>query len=228
MVIKIEDLSIESVIKVNKKDALIIIDMQNDFCPGGSLPVGEGDLIVEGINKLAEIIKNRNGIIALTQDWHPKEHLSFASNHSGKNPGDEFMSEDGAIGPVLWPDHCVQNTEGAKFHKNLKVDLADEIFQKGMTPSVDSYSGFLDNDKKIKSGLDDYLKSKNIQRIFICGLALDYCCYATAMDGVDLGYNVVFIVDLTRGVDLPPGNVDNTLKNMEKKGIIFAKEGSFS
>lgn len=228
MVIKIEDLSIESVIKVNKKDALIIIDMQNDFCPGGSLPVEEGDLIVEGINKLAEIIKNRNGIIALTQDWHPKEHLSFASNHSGKNPGDEFMSEDGAIGPVLWPDHCVQNTEGAKFHKNLKVDLADEIFQKGMTPSVDSYSGFLDNDKKIKSGLEDFLKSKNIQRIFVCGLALDYCCYATAMDGVNLGFNVVFIVDLTRGVDLPPGNIANTLKNMEEKGIIFVKESSFS
>jgi len=228
MVIKIEDLSIETHIKVSEKDALIIVDMQNDFCLGGSLPVEEGDLIVGGINNIAEIIKKCGGIIALTQDWHPKEHLSFASNHKGKNPGDEFMSEDGAIGPVLWPDHCVQNTDGAKFHKDLKADLADEIFQKGMTSSVDSYSGFLDNDKKIKSGLDDYLKSKNIERIFVCGLALDYCCYATAMDGVDLGYKVVFIVDLTRGVDLPPGNVDSTLKNMKEKGINFAKEGSFS
>jgi len=205
-----------------------MVDMQNDFCPGGSLAVEEGDLIIGGINKLADIFKKNKGIITLTQDWHPKEHLSFASNHDGKNPGDEFTSEDGAIGPVLWPDHCVQNTDGAKFHKDLKANLTDEIFQKGMTPDVDSYSGFLDNDKKIKSGLDDYLKSKNIDRIFICGLALDYCCYATAMDGIDLGYNVVLVVDLTRGVDLPPGNVVNTLKNMKEKGIIFANEGSFS
>ena len=136
MVIKIEDLSIETGIKMSKKDAFIIVDIQNDFCPGGSLPVEEGNLIVDGINKVAEIFKNIGGIIALTQDWHPKEHLSFASNHSGKNPGDEFMSEDGAIGPVLWPDHCVQNTDGAKFHKDLKTDLADKIFQKGMTHSA--------------------------------------------------------------------------------------------
>ena len=228
MVIKIENLSIETSIKVSSKDVLIIVDMQNDFCPGGSLPVEEGDLIVGGINSVAEIFKKNSGLITLTQDWHPKEHLSFASNHQGKNPGDEFTSDNGAIGPVSWPDHCVQNTDGAKFRKDLKADLADEIFQKGMTPSVDSYSGFLDNDKKIKSGLDDFLKSKNIERIFVCGLALDYCCYATAMDGDDLGYEVIFIVDLTRGVDLPPGNIANTLKNMKEKGIIFAKEGSFS
>jgi len=201
--------------------------MQNDFIPGGSLPVEEGDLIIEGINLVAKIFKNKKVIVVLTQDWHPHNHLSFASNHPGKNPGDEFTSEDGAIGPVLWPDHCVQDTEGAVFHKDLKVDLADKIIQKGMKPNVDSYSGFQDNDKKSETGLRKYLNSLNIKRIFICGLALDYCCYFTAVDGVDFGYDVYFLVDLTRGVDLPPGNISNSLKIMKNRGINFINKESF-
>ena len=201
--------------------------MQNDFIPGGSLPVEEGDLIIEDINLVAKIFKNKKAIVVLTQDWHPHNHLSFASNHPGKNPGDEFTSEDGAIGPVLWPDHCVQDTEGAEFHKDLKVDLADKIIQKGMKPNVDSYSGFQDNDKKSETGLRKYLNSLNIKRIFICGLALDYCCYFTAVDGVDFGYDVYFLVDLTRGVDLPPGNISNSLKIMKNKGINFINKESF-
>jgi len=201
--------------------------MQNDFIPGGSLPVEEGDLIIEGINLVAKIFKNKKALVVLTQDWHPHNHLSFASNHPGKNPGDEFTSEDGAIGPVLWPDHCVQDTEGAEFHKDLKVDLADKIIQKGMKPNVDSYSGFQDNDKKSETGLRKYLNSLNIKRIFICGLALDYCCYFTAVDGVDFGYDVYFLVDLTRGVDLPPGNISNSLKIMKNRGINFINKESF-
>lgn len=201
--------------------------MQNDFIPGGSLPVEEGDLIIEGINLVAKIFKNKKVIVVLTQDWHPHNHLSFASNHPGKNPGDEFTSEDGAIGPILWPDHCVQDTEGAVFHKDLKVDLADKIIQKGMKPNVDSYSGFQDNDKKSETGLRKYLNSLNIKRIFICGLALDYCCYFTAVDGVDFGYDVYFLVDLTRGVDLPPGNISNSLKIMKNRGINFINKESF-
>ncbi len=201
--------------------------MQNDFIPGGSLPVEEGDLIIEGINLVAKIFKNKKALVVLTQDWHPHNHLSFASNHPGKNPGDEFTSEDGAIGPILWPDHCVQDTEGAEFHKDLKIDLADKIIQKGMKPNVDSYSGFQDNDKKSETGLRKYLNSLNIKRIFICGLALDYCCYFTAVDGVDFGYDVYFLVDLTRGVDLPPGNISNSLKIMKNRGINFINKESF-
>lgn len=201
--------------------------MQNDFIPGGSLPVEEGDLIIEGINLVAKIFKNKKTIVVLTQDWHPHNHLSFASNHPGKNPGDEFTSEDGAIGPVLWPDHCVQDTEGAEFHKDLKIDLADKIIQKGMKPNVDSYSGFQDNNKKSETGLRKYLNSLNIKRIFICGLALDYCCYFTAVNGVDFGYDVYFLVDLTRGVDLPPGNISNSLKIMKNRGINFINKESF-
>ncbi len=217
----------EKNIKINEKDALIIIDMQNDFIPGGSLAVEEGDLIIEDINKISSKFKEKNGTIILTQDWHPQNHLSFASNHKGKNPGDEYMSEDRAIGPVLWPNHCVQGTKGAEFHKELKIDLADKIIQKGMNPDVDSYSGFQDNDKKSETGLRKYLNAKKIKRFFVCGLALDYCCYYTAMDGLEFGYKVYFLVDLTRGVDLPEGNVENALKNLKKSGIKFVKNESF-
>ncbi|MFX1313842.1 MAG: bifunctional nicotinamidase/pyrazinamidase, partial [Promethearchaeota archaeon] len=173
----------EKNIKIKKKDAFIIVDMQNDFIPGGSLSVEEGDVIIDGINETAKYFKENKALIVLTQDWHPQNHLSFASNHPGKNPGDEFMSSDGSIGPVLWPDHCVQGSQGAEFHKDLKVDLADKVIQKGVNPNVDSYSGFQDNDKKSETGLRKYLNSSKIKRIFICGLALDYCCYFTAIDG---------------------------------------------
>ncbi|MBY8990651.1 MAG: bifunctional nicotinamidase/pyrazinamidase [Candidatus Lokiarchaeota archaeon] len=217
----------EKSIKINEKDALIIVDMQNDFIPGGSLPVAEGDLIIEEINTTAKKFKNSGGIVVLTQDWHPKNHLSFASNHPGKSSDDEYTSDNGAIGPVLWPDHCVQNSQGAKFHKDLKVELASNIIQKGMNPNLDSYSGFQDNDKKSETGLRRYLESLTIKRIFICGLALDYCCYFTAMDGIDFGFNVYFLVRLTRGIDLPEGNIKNALENMDKKGIKIVKKADF-
>ena len=223
---KVEDLELKNNIVINaKSDALIIVDMQNDFIPGGALPVEGGDLIVEGINKLAKLFKENKAIVVLTQDWHPKNHKSFASSHPGKNPGDEYQSN--GIGPVLWPDHCVQNTHGAEFHKDLKID-ADKVIQKGMNTEVDSYSGFLDNDKKSETGLAEYLKSVKIKRIFVCGLALDYCCYFTAMDGVDFGFEVYFLVDLTKGIDLPPGNISDSLENMSNKGIRFASKESFT
>ena len=222
----IDDLKLEKNIKINKNDSLIIIDLQNDFIQGGSLPVEGGDLIIDDINKIAEIFKKNDAYIVLTQDWHPPDHLSFASNHPGKNPGDEYQS--GGIGPVLWPDHCIQSSKGAKFHQNLKIELADKIIQKGTNPKVDSFSGFLDNDKKSETGLANYLKSEGIKRIFICGLALDYCCYATAIDGVDFDFNVYFLIDLTKGIDLPPGNISKSLEKMSSKGIKFANKESFS
>ncbi|MFX1487857.1 MAG: bifunctional nicotinamidase/pyrazinamidase [Promethearchaeota archaeon] len=221
------NIDFETNIRLGKIDALLIIDVQNDFIPGGSLPVEEGDLIIKDINKIIKKFKKKEGHIVLTQDWHPPNHLSFASNHPGTKPGDEFTSQDGAIGPVLWTDHCVQNTKGAQFHKDLKVKLADKIIQKGMNPNVDSYSGFQDNDKKSETGLRVYLNSVNIKRIFVCGLALDYCCYFTAVDGVDFGFDVYFLVDQTRGIDLPEGNINVALNNMKAKEIKFANKASF-
>lgn len=217
----IQDVKIEKSIKINHNDALLVVDVQNDFMPDGALPVKQGDVIVEGINQVAQKFKNNGAKIILTQDWHPHDHKSFASNHPGKNPGDEFQTEDGAIGPVLWPDHCVQGKIGAKFHKDLNHQIADVIIQKGTNPEIDSYSGFLENDKKSETGLAVELRSMDIKRIFVCGLALDYCCAYTAIDGVDFGFESCFFIDLTRGIDLPPGNISNSLDQMEKKGIKF-------
>jgi len=223
---EIKDLKIEKDIQINKDDALIIVDIQYDFMPEGALPVEEGDQIVDNINLLANMFKKKNAIIVLTQDWHPLDHLSFASNHLGKSPGDEYHTE--AIGPVLWPDHCVQGSKGAEFYNKLNVNLAHAIIRKGYNPQIDSYSGFIENDKKSETGLSGYLKSLNVKRIFVCGLALDYCCYATAIDGIDFGFDVYFLIDLTKGIDVPPGNISNSLKSMSNKGIKFAKLESFS
>ena len=212
-------------INLGRHDALIIVDMQYDFMPGGALPVEEGDQIIDDINVFAEIFIKNNGIVVLTQDWHPKNHKSFASNYPGKIPGDEFQSE--GIGPVLWPDHCVQGTHGAKFHKKLKTDLAYAIIRKGYNLNVDSYSGFVENDKNSETGLAGLLKSLNIKRIFICGLALDYCCYFTAIDGIDFGFEVHFLANLTKGIDLPPGNISSSLENMRNKGVKFVAKENF-
>ena len=217
----INELNLEKDIKINESDALVVVDVQNDFMPDGALPVEEGDVIVEGINQAAQKFKLGGGKIVLTQDWHPKDHKSFASTHPNKDPGDEFQTEDGAIGPVLWPDHCVQGTKGAQFHKDLNQEIANAIIQKGTNPEIDSYSGFLENDKKSETGLAARLKSLDIKRIFVCGLALDYCCAYTAIDGVDFGFETCFFIDLTRGIDLPPGNISNSIELMKKKDIKF-------
>lgn len=222
----IKELKIEKDIQINQYNALIIVDMQYDFMPGGALPVNEGDQIIDGINNIALKFNATHNKVVLTQDWHPQDHLSFASNHPGKSSGNEHQTE--AIDPVLWPDHCVQGSKGAEFHKNLDKNLAHAIIRKGYNPQIDSYSGFIENDKKSETGLAGYLKSQNIKRIFVCGLALDYCCYSTAIDGVDFGFEVYFLIDLTKGIDLPPGNISNSLKSMINKGIKFAKIESFS
>lgn len=227
-ILDIEELKIEKEIKINKNDVLLVVDMQNDFIPGGALPVEGGDLIIEDINKIAKYFHVNNATIVLTQDWHPVGHLSFASAHPGKNPMDDFSTDDGAVGPVLWPDHCVQGTKGAAFHNDLKVDFATAIIRKGINPKIDSYSAFLENDKKTETGLAGYLKSLNIKRVFVCGLALDYCCFFSAIDGIDFGFAVYLIVDLSKGIDVPARNVSNALETMSKKGVKFAQKKSFS
>jgi nicotinamidase/pyrazinamidase len=217
-----KDIPFEKSINISNRDALLIVDMQYDFMPGGALPVEKGDEIISDINDFAQKFYNNKAKIVLTQDWHPKNHLSFASNHPGKNPGDEYHTD--AIGPILWPDHCVQGSKGALIHERLNSDLAFVIIRKGYNPDIDSYSGFIENDKKSETGLAGYLKSLKVKRIFICGLALDYCCYATAMDGKDLGFEVFFLPELTKGIDLPPGNISRCLDSMKRKGIKFVSK----
>jgi nicotinamidase/pyrazinamidase len=202
---------------IDKSTALIVVDMQNDFIPGGALAVKEGDQILDGINDLIKISFNNNATIVLSQDWHPTNHRSFASAHKGKKPGDIY--NEVGIGPVLWPDHCVQGTDGANFIKGLFTDKASMIIRKGMNPNIDSYSVFLENDKKTETGLHGYLKSREIKIIIIVGLATDYCCYFTALDAKNFGYDVIFIEDLTRGVDLPENNIKKSLEVMKNSGI---------
>ena len=208
-------------VSISPSDALIIVDIQNDFIPGGNLPVAGGDEIIDGINELQEFFLSKNARIVLTQDWHPQDHNSFASMHEGKEPFDPH--EEAGIGPVLWPDHCVQGSRGAEFHPKLNLNNAKAIIRKGYNTQIDSYSGFIENDKKTLTGLSGYLKTSNISRIFICGLALDYCVYYTAIDGMKLGFDVYVIPDLTRGIDDPENNIKNTLEDMKRNGIKFVK-----
>ena len=215
------DVIFEKEVKITSSDAFIIIDVQNDFIPGGSLPVNKGDEIIDGINEIMSIFKNFGAKIVLSQDWHPPNHASFASVHPGLNPFDEYSST--GIGPVLWPDHCVQGQSGAEFHHKLNIKLADVIIRKGNNPLIDSYSAFIENDKKTKTDLPKFLKSTNIKRIFLAGLALDYCVRFTAIDGKNLGFEVYIIIDLTRSIDNSEDNISSALKEMSNIGIKFIK-----
>ena len=217
---RLEDLYLASNIQARDTDALIIVDMQNDFMPSGALGVKEGDEMIAPMNKLAERFHRPGNLIIMTQDWHPPGHLSFASSH-GKKPFDPYESE--GIGPVLWPDHCVQGTPGAEFHPDVQAKYAKVIVRKGYHPTVDSYSTFIENDKKTHTGLAGYLKELGKKRIFLCGLALDYCVYYSAMDGRDLGFEAVVVIDLTKAIDSPPGHLSNALSNMIEKGVQFTR-----
>ena len=197
-------------------DALIIVDMQNDFCPKGALAVIEGDTIVGGINLLATKFE----IVTTTQDWHPKNHGSFASNHPGAKPYD--MGTLSGRSQVLWPDHCLQNRTGAQFHP--KLDVVAENFVKGTNPQADSYSGFFDDDGA-STGLDAYLKSRKVTRVYICGLATDYCVKFTALDALKLGYLTVVLEDLCKGVNINPTDTQTTLNELREAGASVTQSG---
>ena len=203
--------------KIKKRSALIVVDMQNDFLPGGALPVNEGDEIIDRINELAREFYNK-GIVVFSQDWHPEGHASFASSHEGKNSGDLIEGIPG-IGPVLWPDHCVQNSPGAEINERIEKNYGIAVIRKGTNPKIDSYSAFFENDKKTKTGLTDLLREKRIKNVYIIGLALDYCCFYTAMDAKSEGFHVYFIKNLTRGIDLPENSIRNALETMKNTGI---------
>ncbi len=203
-------------IKIEPTDALIVVDIQNDFIPGGSLPVPEGDKIIPKVNEFMKLFNEKAARVVLTQDWHPPNHASFASAHPGKKPFDPIEGVPG-IGPVLWPDHCVQGTKGAEFHPDLDVTKAHAIIRKGYLKSIDGYSGFLNNDKKTKTGLDGFLRENGVKRIFVCGLALDYCVFWTATDGKQFGFDVYVLEDLTRGI--AEDTIKSAKDSMKKNGI---------
>ncbi len=195
-----------------KKKALIIVDIQNDFCPGGALAVKEGDQIVPLINKL----QNKFDFIVATQDWHPQNHKSFASNN-GKNVGE--VIELNGLKQILWPDHCVQGSRGAALVKDLVIKKIKQIFQKGTDPAIDSYSAFFDNGHKKKTGLDDYLKAQGVQEIYVVGLATDYCVKFTALDAAEAGFKTYLIKDACRGVNLHTNDTDRAIEEMQSKGV---------
>ena len=192
--------------------ALIVIDVQNDFCPGGALAVDGGDQIIPAIN---EMMPQFDAVI-LTQDWHPSGHSSFASSHAGKDP---FALVDMLYGPqVLWPDHCVQGSEGAQFHSALATDPADMVIRKGYNPAIDSYSAFFENDHKTPTGLHGYCQTRGITRLTMVGLALDFCVNYSAVDAAGLGYDVTVLQDACRAIDLD-GSLAAALSGMKEAGV---------
>ncbi|MHA1775439.1 MAG: bifunctional nicotinamidase/pyrazinamidase [Promethearchaeia archaeon] len=202
---------------IDDHSALLVIDIQFDFLPGGALSVPDGDKIITNITDFISEFHKKKGKIIFTQDWHPKGHFSFASAHEGKKPGD--LINDLGLGPILWPDHCVQGSHGAKIHPDLPTDLAIAIIRKGCNQKIDSYSAFLENDHQTSTGLTGLLKDLEITKVFICGLALDYCCYFSAVDAKHKGFDVFFVENLTKGIDQPENSIENALRDMKERGI---------
>jgi nicotinamidase/pyrazinamidase len=195
------------------RKALIVVDVQNDFCPGGALAIRDGDSIIPRINSMME----RFDFVIATQDWHPQNQISFASNNPGKNIYDQININ--GISQTLWPDHCVQGTLGAEFHDDLDSDKFSLILRKGMDPQIDSYSAFIENDRNTETGLAGYLNALDIREIFICGLATDYCVYYSALDSLRYGLRCNVIINAMRGIDVPEGNIDAVVFDMKYKGI---------
>jgi nicotinamidase/pyrazinamidase len=197
---------------IGDNDVLLVIDVQNDFCPGGRLPVPEGDKVVPVINALARRFQH----VVATQDWHPAGHHSFASSHAGHKPYDTI---EVAYGPqILWPDHCVQGTDGAEFRADLALQNLELVIRKGFRPHIDSYSALFENDHKTPTGLAGYLSERGFKRVFVCGLALDFCVRYSAEDAKCQGFDVVVIEDACRGIDVG-GSVQATRKSFAALGI---------
>ena len=177
-------------------EALLVVDVQNDFCTGGALAVPGGEAVVPGINRLWDGYACK----VLTQDWHPPGHASFASSHEGKQPFDTGLLDYGE--QVLWPDHCVQGTPGAAFHPELRTDGADLVLRKGFRPGIDSYSAFFENDRTTPTGLAGYLRERGVERVVLTGLATDFCVGFSALDALASGFGTVVLEDLCRGIDM--------------------------
>ncbi len=202
--------------------ALLIIDVQQDFCPGGSLAVNEGDKVISGLNRIMTAFPVR----VATRDWHPANHVSFAENHSGKAVYD--MVEIDTIQQVLWPVHCAAGTTGADFHPDLDNTRLNLVLNKGTSPRLDSYSAFFENDHKTSTGLDGYFKGLGINTLVIGGLATDYCVFYTVMDALKLRYQVYLLEDCIRGVDVPKNNVQTRMEEMKRAGAIITTSRDFT
>ena len=198
-------------------NALIIVDLQNDFLPGGALPVPHGDEIIALANKL----QRKFELVLATKDWHPPDHGSFAANHPGKKPGDRIMLD--GIEQILWPVHCVQNTYGAEFAPAFDTSRIAHVLHKGVERNIDSYSTFFDNAHRRHTGLADYLKKRSIKDIYLMGLALDYCVKYSTLDARQLGLNTHVILDGCRGIELEHGDIDRALDEMIQAGATILK-----
>ncbi len=194
-------------IDISDQDVLLVVDIQNDFCPGGNLAVPRGDEVVPLVNRLGE----RFSHVVLTQDWHPRDHLSFASTHPGKKPYDTVELSYGA--QILWPDHCVQGTPGAEFRKDLHIPRAELVLRKGYHRKINSYSAFFENDRKTNTGLAGYLRERGFARVFLAGLAFDFCVRYSAEDARKVGFDVVVIEDACRGIDVD-GSIAKTRQQL--------------
>jgi nicotinamidase/pyrazinamidase len=196
-------------------DALILVDLQYDFMPGGALPVPQGHEVVPLANQLAAQFE----LVVASQDWHPPDHGSFASQYPGKKPGDVIDLE--GLEQRLWPDHCVQHTHGAELHHDLDQTRIQRIFQKGADPRIDSYSAFYDNAHRRATGLGDYLKDKGVTKVFVMGLATDYCVKFSSLDAIELGFEVAVIGDGCRGIDANPGDIEKAIEAMVGRGAVL-------
>jgi nicotinamidase/pyrazinamidase len=203
--------------KQSDREVVLIVDVQNDFCPGGALAVPGGDEIVPVVNKLAAGFSH----VILTQDWHPAGHTSFASSHPGKKPFDTIEVSYGQ--QTLWPDHCVQGTQGAAFHPRLDVPHAELVLRKGYRRAIDSYSAFRENDRRTPTGLAGYLRERGFERITMCGLATDFCVFYSAVDAREAGFEVSLVTSACRGIDVD-GSIARAMRSMGEAGVTVRPE----
>ncbi len=201
-------------------EVLLIVDIQNDFCAGGALEVPRADEVIPLVNRLATQFAH----VILTQDWHPRDHLSFASMHPGRRPYETIEVDYGA--QILWPDHCVKGTRGAAFHKDLDITPAEVILRKGFRREINSYSAFYENDRRTPTGLGGYLRERGLSRVLLAGLALDFCVRYSAEDAQHEGFRVAVIEDACRGIDVD-GSVEETRRHFGRIGVEIAKASSF-
>lgn len=200
-------------------NALLVVDVQNDFLPGGALAVPDGDRVVPVINALMP----RFDRVVATQDWHPPSHGSFAANHPGTKPGD-VVELDG-LQQILWPVHCVPGTPGAKLAPGLDRSRIEAVFRKGTDPRVDSYSAFFDNAHRRSTGLGEWLRDRGVEDVYLCGLALDYCVLYSALDAATLGFRTTVIEDATRGIERNRGDVTRAIRQMKARGVCVLRTG---
>ncbi|MBI5818169.1 MAG: bifunctional nicotinamidase/pyrazinamidase [Verrucomicrobia bacterium] len=197
--------------------ALIVVDIQNDFLPGGALAVPGGDAVIPVVNRLQPAFP----LVVATQDWHPADHGSFAASHAGKKVFEQI--ELNGLAQTLWPVHCVQHTQGAALAGTLSRDRIARVFPKGTDAGIDSYSGFFDNGHRKSTGLGEWLKAQGVAEVFVCGLATDYCVKFTALDAAEMGFKTHLIEDASRGVNLRPGDVEKAIEEAKRAGIVVVQ-----